>query len=425
MRARTTIAATLGAVTLLAACGLTGTGTQSTTSLTGSAPSTSAGGPTTATVAAPTTAANPSGTTAPAAAPSTTAAGPTTTRPDVVIGPPLNLVTLVESPAETRNTPPIAADLRGVLVKASHPDLERSFVFSMVASTFARAKPAPGWTFTVLNKDRQWTPASCGATATVFVGHRWEVYIDAPAAEAPSGDGTVARPQIQLVSFDVEKKAFASYLESPNKVTWFSNNLQALDDHTVGILFDPDPADLQLRTGLVLRRIDLANGRVSDERIELPKGASYNYPYLATDGAITLYGLGTDQVLHRPADGKFTVLPVDAVQPERLVDGLFLDYTRADPAADGDVPLVDKAGKVIAQIHQWRFAANGPGIGYYGFANGRAYFGAFVNKGEEGGPLNLGAYDTGAATWSWVFDAASPMYDSNGGGYEVFVAGTT
>lgn len=424
MRARPAIAMTLGAATLLAACGLTGTGTQSPTTLVGSGPSTTATGPTTAIAAASTTVANPRGTTAPTEAPTTAAAGPTTTRPIVVIGPSLNLVTLVESPAETRNTPPVAADLRGVLVKASNPDLERSFVFSMVAANFARARPAPGWTFTVLNKDRQWTPESRGATATVFVGHRWDVYVDAPATADPSGDGTVARPQIQLVSFDVEKKAFASYLESPNKVTWFDNNIQALDDHTVGILFDPDRADLQLRSGLVLRRIDLAAGRVSDERIDLPKGATYNYPYLATNGAITLYGLGTDQVLHRPAGGQFTVLPVDAVQPERLIDGLFLDGTRADPAADGDVPLVDAAGKVTAQIHQWRFAARGPGVGYYGFANGRAYFGAFVNKADEGGPLNLGAYDTGTATWTWVFDPASPMYDAGGAGYSVFVAGT-
>lgn len=420
MPARTTRRAlALAAVTALAGCGLTATDTTG--------PTTTAGRPfvpTTAAVGAPTTAGGATPTTAAAggdpAGATTTVVASSTTAPATVVGPPLNLVTLVESPAETRKQPSTVG-IDGVLVQASNPAHSRSFVFSTYERDLSQLRTAPGWSFTVLSRDRQWTPASCGATASVFVGRRWEVYVDTPTMNADGFPSPTAR-DVQLVSFDVTTKAFASYLETPNKVTWFTNNLQALDDHTVGILFDPDPAQLELRTTLALRRIDLLNGRVNDERIELPQGGTYNYPFLGHDGSITLYGLNTDQVLFRPAGGQFTVLPLDGVRAEKLVDGLYLDWSGVSSDPNNDVSLVDLQGNLSAKVHSWRFAANGPGIGYFGFADARGYFGAFTEQGVTG-RLNLGVYDTSTATWDWVFDAASPIF-ADGGGANFFVAGT-
>jgi hypothetical protein len=367
-------------------------------------------------------------TTAPA--PFATSIAPTTTALDTtpagsLIGPAPQVTDLGESPLATRNPPVHPGNERyrdGVMFRAANPAYDRSFVLTMYAADFAEVRPAAGWTFAKLASDRQWTPGSCGETASTFVGHRWEVYIDSPGLDA--GQGAQPDPRnYQLVSYDVRTGEMRSYLETPNQVTWFTYGLFAYDDHSVGILFDPDGSAKDVHTSLALRRIDLATGSVADEPVELPPGTSHLGAAFATDGRIRVFV--ADGALVGKLGEPLTLAGAGEREPWQVVDGIALEPADpADPAAD--VQVKDSAGKILAAIHQWRFTqGNGPGLGFYGWASGRGYFGAFRSNGSDsaGSMASPGVYDAKTATWDWVFDEASPAFSPDHFGAAYFITG--
>ncbi len=429
---RSARAVATAAVLALSACAGTvdGSGPTSTRAAVTTVP-----GSTPATVRLTTTPTSP----APTAPPGPTAAAPVapTTRATgapapsgPLLGPAPNIVTLVESPRATRNEPvPPGQEAyqRGVMIEASNPAYDHSFVLTLFASQLASAKSAPGWTFKTIAQDPQWTPASCGEAPRAFVGHRWEVYVDGPSKVDADGVTTAIDPdRLQLVSYDVTTHTMTSYLEVPHKVHWFGV-LEALDDHTVGLLFDPsppsttpvDPAVAEIRDRLALRRLDLRTGKATDEEIRLPGGYTYRYAFFDGGGNIGVAAANSDERLTGAPGGPLKPSDPNQTPPPDFVDGARLDWG-PNEADNPDIQVRDTKGNVLAAVHKWRFLANGGGIGLFGWTPDHGWFGAFkydpaTGEAPRGGP---GVYDVATASWDWVF-----ADDSGDVGY--FIIGVT
>ena len=374
---------------------------------------------------APTSAAPAPGTTLPPVP--ATPAGVASTRPTTsvavpapaaLVGPPVALATLLESPLATRREP----SAPGVMVRVSNPAFDRSFVVTLVADGLASLSPTAGWTVTPLARDPQWTPGSCGDTARVFVGRRWEVYVDAVAD--PGGKAPL---EIQLVSFDTRTGTMTSYLETPNRVEWITTALFAYDDHTVGVLFDPRGRHLGAEPpparDLALRRIDLATGHATDVAMPSLTGAGYRSASFETDGSVTLFVEGDPQRPLRWTPGSSPVVaPQDAREATAgpIVDGARLDY--AGLAPDADVPVRDAGGKVLARVHPWRLWSQG-GVGLIGWSQARGYFGAVRDdpRVDPMATVSLGVFDSTTGAWTWALAPPARPEDTVG----FFLIGTS
>jgi hypothetical protein len=404
-----TVVAVAVVVLALSACGGGGETDAAPTSSVTSVVTTAA---TAAPSVAPSVASSP--TVAPTTAPATTAPA-TSEPPAVTVAPPSGLVTFTESPMATRRE----STTEGVMVKASNPAFDRSFVLTMFASDVARAAPGPGWTLTPIDRDPQWTPDACGGAIRTFVGGRWEVFFD--LATGPSGPDV---SRAQLVAFDTRTGAMTGYLEQPNRVGWLTSTLHAYDDHTVGVLFDPSgtvDSTVGLRR-LALRRIDLVTGHATD--VAMPAlDVQADVAWFDSDGTVLVSASPKrgDTIVYRWAPGRQPVrLSEQPAWRAEPIDGVVLGPGEAD--ANGDLPVVDAGGAVLARIHQWRFMANGAGIGLVGWSRGRGYFGAFHDEptGDAFTYLSPGVYDASNGIWSWVF-APSDATQS----VSYFIVGTT
>lgn len=361
--------------------------------------------PTTAAVGT-TVAVAPSTTAAPTAATSATAALPP---PGTLIGPPLAPVTLVESPLATRNAPTSRVD--GVLAAFANPAYDRAVVVALAPETLAGVTPGPGWTVQPVDRDPQWQPDAFRQAPHAAVGARWAVVVDAPARATD--------PTVQLVAIDLTNATMTGFLETPNRVRWFPA-VRALDERTVGILFDPtptgdpsvDPAVAATHDRLVLRRLDLAAGRATDQELRLPNGYTYRSASFDGTGAV-LVATTSDEVLRARPGAAFELIDPAAVPVATAVDGALLDWTGvdlADPAQD--VPVRDGNGTPIAMIFPWRLAGEGPDLGLHGWSANRGWFSARRDDPATGTPgrASPGVYDVATATWDWAFAAESPVY---------------
>lgn len=368
----------------------------------------------------PTIASVPTSSTAPAtAAPTTALAATTTLAPSpTLLGPSPNLVTLVETPRATRQEPAPAGEQAlgaGVLVEATNPAYDRAFLVSLFAGQLGGVLAAPGWSLRTVARDAQWTPTVLAAAPHAFVGRRWLVYVDSPRTDRQ-----------QVVAVDVVTGAMASYLETPLRAHWFAV-VDDLDDHSVGLLFDPSPADptadpavADIRDRLAVRRLDLRTGRATDTELRLPNGYTYRDAWFDGSGGVVVATTSGDEQLRGATGQPLRAVDPTTPGPEPTVDGVRLDRS-GDPALD--VPVRDANGAVIAQVFPWRLQGDAASIGLFGWSAGRGWFGAVRNAPDGGMPPHPGpgVYDVATASWDWVVAQDSPAFAA---GLRQLVVGT-
>ena len=224
----------------------------------------------------------------------------------------------------------------GTLFVASNPGFDQTWLLSMNTLDLKAIRPSTGWKFSPLSSDPQWTPDACGGVYHTLVGTRYEVLADAaplvpldPSTTAP-GDAPIYHGRITI--FDLVTRQFFDILPFPNDHTYFQP--VAVDDHTLEVLYAPEPATAQdvvavKWTRLVRRRVDLTTFAYVDQEVVLPHDV-YESVIEAQDRSIDLgwtetttdYRTVRGHLADAPGGGLGFVVDSTAPTYDSVVDGV-------------------------------------------------------------------------------------------------------
>ena len=313
----------------------------------------------------------------------------------------------------------------GTLFVASNPGFDQTWLLSMNTVDLNAVRPSKGWEFAPVSSDPQWTPDACGGVYHALVGTRYEVLADA-APLVPLDASTIAPDDApiyhgRITIFDLVKRQFFDILPFPNDHTYFQP--VAVDDHTLEVLYAPEPAGAPTSdrinvtwTRLVRRTVDLTTFGYVDQEIDLPHDV-FESVNEAQDRSIDLgwteaptdYRTTRGHLIDAPG-GRLSVV-VDSTAPTYdswVVDGV---KVTVDPTNSFNALTKVADGAPITTIHVE------PGLlGVYGYRTGLLYLTMPITS-AAGAPV-------GPAVFNPASGDVAPLIDyTSTAGVGVFVVG--
>jgi hypothetical protein len=306
----------------------------------------------------------------------------------------------------------------GTLFVASNTGFDQTWLLSMNTADLNAIRPNQGWKFAPVSSDPQWTPDACGGVYHELVGTRYEVLADAaplvPLVPNPTAsDAELSIYHGRITIFDLVTRQFFDILPFPNDHTYFQP--VAVDDHTLEVLYAPEPARTRDTvavkwTRLVRRRVDLTTFAYVDQDITLPNDV-YESATEAGDRSIDLswtesptdYRTVRGHVVDAPTGPLSFVVDSTAPTYDWVVDGV---KVIVDPANTSTALTKAADGAPITTIH-----ADPSLVSVYGYRTGLLYLTmplTAVPAAYGGPPVGPAVLNPRSGVVAPLFDYTSP-----------------